>query len=82
MWRPIDAIADWLRHGLGARAQLRLGILAVIIGAIWTTLVLLFGNEPPNVIGMSGVALILGGITMVISAEVLEQGESDGEGGG
>lgn len=77
MWRPIDAVADWLRHELGARAQLRLGILAVVAGVLWTLAALLLSSEPPNVIGMSGVALILGGITMVISAEVLEQGEDD-----
>lgn len=30
MWRLVDGIADWLRHSLGAQAQLRLGVLMVL----------------------------------------------------
>lgn len=33
-------------------------------------------DEPPNVVAMSGVALILTGIGIVVGAQVLEQGEA------
>lgn len=75
MWRPLDTIADWLRHQLGARAQLRAGILTVVVSTLWTVAALLWSDEPPNVIAMSGIALVLTGVGIVVGAQVLEQGE-------
>lgn len=75
--RMVDRIADWLRDSLGARAQLRFGIIVVLLSTVWTVGALLFSDEPPNVIAMSGIALVLTGIGIVVSAQVLEQDEDD-----
>lgn len=77
MWRLLDLVADWLRDQLGARAQLRAGILTVVFSTAWTIAALLWSDEPPNVIAMSGVALILTGIGIVVGAQVLERAEPD-----
>lgn len=71
--RMTDRLADWLRHSLGSRAQLRFGIWVVILSTIWTVAALIFSDEPPNVIAMSGIALILTGVGIVVSAQVLER---------
>lgn len=73
--RVIDRIADWLRDSLGARQQLRFGIITVIASVLWTVFALLFTDEPPNVVAMSGVALVLTGVTWVVAAQGLEQME-------
>jgi hypothetical protein len=80
VWRPIDHVADWLRDSLTARAQLRWGILIVLGSTLWTIWALTASDEPPNVVAMSGVALILTGIGIVVTTQVLEQGESHTDG--
>jgi predicted RND superfamily exporter protein len=79
MWRLLDLVADWLRDQLGARAQLRAGILIVLISTLWTIWAMATTDEPINVLAMSGVALILTGIGIVVGAQVLEQGENGDE---
>jgi drug/metabolite transporter (DMT)-like permease len=71
----LDRMADWLHQSLGARGQLRFGIVTVLGSVAWTAGALLFTDEPPNVIAMSGVALILTGVTIIVAAEVLERRE-------
>lgn len=71
--RVTDLLADWLRDELGPRAQLRFGIWIVLGSTIWTLYALFFSGEPPNVIAMSGIALVLTGIGIVVSAQVLER---------
>lgn len=72
--RLIDAVADWLRDGLGARAQLRLGVL-LTFGTLPMYAWLPFSGEPPAVYAMSTAALTLSGIGIVVGAEVLEKNE-------
>lgn len=67
-WRPIDAIADWLRDNFGFHAQLRAGIvllLATIPLYVWA----FFTPEALMIYLMSALALTYSGITMVIAAE-------------
>jgi hypothetical protein len=45
--------------------QLGAGVTAVLGGAVWTVLAILLTTEPPNVIAMSGVALIYSGYSMI-----------------
>lgn len=68
-------MADWLRDSLSARARLRFGILTVLVSIPWTIGAIFLTDEPANVILMSGCALVLTGITIVLAAEVMEQGE-------
>ena len=74
-----DRVADWLIEELDARAQLRFGVwlsfasVPVFFYAPWS-------GEPLIIYLMSALALTLGGINFVIGAEVLEQGESNGDG--
>lgn len=72
---PVDRVADWLVHELDARAQLRFGVVVVFVAVVWAALALLFSGEPPNVVAMSGVALVLAGVGIVLAAEILETGE-------
>lgn len=77
--RLLDAIADWLLHVLQARAQLRLGVALCLLSVpiyAWTP----FSGEPVMIYLMSAAAITLTGVSIVISAEVLEQGE-DGDDG-
>jgi Mn2+/Fe2+ NRAMP family transporter len=73
--RILDRIAQWLHDSLSARARLRFGILTVISSIPWTILSVVFTDEPANVLIMSGAALFLTGITIVVAAEVLERDE-------
>ena len=79
IFKPIDSIAYWLRDGLGAQAQLRIGVLCVLLSVP----VLIFGfftNEPFMVYQMSALALTLTGVGIVVGAQVLVQSEeAEGE---
>ena len=74
LWRPVDAIADWLLHSLGARQQLRLGVL-LTLGSIPFLVYGFWTDEPFLVYQMSALALLLTGIGIVVGAQVLEQTE-------
>lgn len=71
LWKPIDAIADWIVHELDARAQMRAGVLLallslpVLVAGLWST-------EPFMIYEMSALALTLTGIGIVLNCEILE----------
>lgn len=74
VWRPIDAIGNWLKDSLGAEAQLRFGVLCVL----WSLPLMVLGffvDEPFLIYQMSATALLLTGIGIVISAQVLVKEE-------
>lgn len=72
LWAPIDWLADWLRHQFGVQAQLRMGVLMVLIGLLYFVY-FPFADEPPAVFTMSAFALIFAGIGVVVSAETLKE---------
>jgi hypothetical protein len=82
IWRALDAIADWLRTGLGYRMQLRVGI-AIVVLTIPLYPMGFFTSEPRGVWLMSTAALTLTGITWVIAAEAANEArrrrKSDGD---
>ncbi len=76
MWKPIDGIADWLRHSLGVQAQLRLGVL-MVLGALPLMIYGFFTSEPFFVYQMSALALLFSGIGVVVTAETLKEVSPD-----
>jgi hypothetical protein len=77
MWRPIDAFADWLRHSLGFRAQLRIGVLLMLCSLPFLAYmpVAVMSGEPPVIYLMSWLALFIAGLGLIITAEVGEVAE-------
>lgn len=75
-WRPIDAIAEWLRHTFGVQAQLRLGVLMTIGGLLYVAYAPLT-DEPVNIYLMSALALVFAGIGVVVTAETLAEVATD-----
>lgn len=67
-WRPVDAVAGWIKDCLDYEAQLRLGVLMLLLG-----LALLgympFTNEQPLIYFMSAAALIFAGCGVIVGAE-------------
>ncbi len=47
--------------------------MTVLVSIPWTVLAIIFTDEPFNVVLMSGTALVLTGITIVVAAEVMER---------
>jgi hypothetical protein len=74
IWRPIDSFADWLRHSLGFRAQLRLGVL-FMVGSVPFLFWMPFAGEPPVIYFMSWLAIFGTGLALIITAEVGEVAE-------
>lgn len=70
----IDAIADWLRHSLGAEWQLRLGVICCLL-ALPLMAYGFFANEPFLVYQMSAAAIFVGGLGFIVGAEVLVETE-------
>jgi hypothetical protein len=76
--RFLDELAAWLRHRLGVQNQLRLGVVMVlasiplIVWGFWT-------EEPFLVYEMSAVALLFGGVGVVVTAETLNEVAEDVE---
>lgn len=79
LWKPIDVTSDWLRHSFGPKAQLRMGVIMVLMG-IAGTIYLPWSGEPPIIYIMSALALIFAGIGVVVSAETLIEVANDVEG--
>jgi ABC-type multidrug transport system permease subunit len=73
-WRPIDKIADWLVEELDARAQLRGGVIIFLASFVFYAY-MPFSGEPPVIYFMSGLALTLTGIGIVLNGEILEKQE-------
>lgn len=78
VWRPIDAVADFLRHRIGVQAQLRLGVLMTILGGLYLCYTP-FAHEPPLIYTMSALALLFAGVGVVVSAETLAEVAGDVE---
>jgi multidrug transporter EmrE-like cation transporter len=62
----------WL---LDPRLNLAAGALISITAFIWTVLSITLTTEPANVLAMSGVALILAGVTMMQNALTMRKVE-------
>ena len=78
LWKPIDAMAGWLGRVMGARNQLRLGIVLCLLSLPLYAYLPLSG-EPPIIYAMSAIALTLTGIGIVVSAQVLVKQEEQEE---
>jgi hypothetical protein len=73
-------MAEWLADKMGARNQLRLGIL-LVLASVPLYLYAPFSGEPIFIYLMSALALTLTGVGIVVSAEVLMNQEEDEDGG-
>lgn len=76
MWRPIDGLAEWLRHTFGVQAQLRMGVL-MVLGSIPLLVYGFWTHEPFLVYQMSAFALLFAGIGVVVTAETLQEVAED-----
>ena len=76
LWRPIDAIADWLRHSFGPQAQLRMGVV-MVLASLPLFVYGFYANEPFVVYQMSAAALLVAGIGVVVTAETLAEVAED-----
>jgi hypothetical protein len=68
----IDKHADWLKHKLGYKSQLRFGIF-LFYSSFLFFLWLPFSNEPPLIYIMSALALTLTGLGIIIAAEAAKE---------
>lgn len=68
LWRPVDSIGDWIRDRLNYDAQLRLGVLMVLLG-LGLLGYMPFTNEQPLIYFMSAAALIFAGCGVIVGAE-------------
>jgi hypothetical protein len=68
IWRPIDAIANWIQHELDTVVQQRVAVLLIfasiglIIYGFWT-------DEPPLIYQMSALALTLTALGILVGLE-------------
>jgi hypothetical protein len=62
----------WL---LDPRLNMAAGATIATAAAAWTLLAIALTSEPPNVIAMSGVALVLAGLTMMQNALTMRKVE-------
>lgn len=76
IWRPIDAIADWIRNTLGVQPQMRMGVL-MVLAALPLLAYGFFTDEPFLVFQMSAAALLFAGIGVVVTAETLAEVAQD-----
>lgn len=67
-WRPVDAVGNWIREQLDYDAQLRLGVLMVLLG-LGLLFYMPFAGEPPVIYFMSAAALIFAGAGVIASVE-------------
>lgn len=71
-------IADWVRHTMGPRAQLRMGVVMLALGlAFIPAKPLFFRAEGWGVFVMSALALVFAGVGVIVSAETLMEVASD-----
>jgi hypothetical protein len=80
LWRIVDAQANWLRHTFGPTNQLRLGVLMVWLGLAYLCW-WVFSGEPFGIYSMSAIALVFGGLGVVVTAETLIEVAPDEEAG-
>lgn len=70
VWRPVDAIAQWILDNFTPRNQLRLGVIMVLIGVAYFAY-MPFADEQPAIYTMSAFALIFAGVATVCAVETL-----------
>lgn len=66
LWRPIDAIAEWIQHGVDVEVQQRMAVLVILL-SVPLALYGPFSGEQLLIFEMSAVALTLTGITWLAS---------------
>lgn len=76
LWKPLDAVADWLVERVTARAQTRLGVL-LLLWSLYFWVRVFTTKEPIDIYIMSAGALTLSGLTLVVQAETIEIIEKD-----
>ena len=76
IWRPIDAMAGWLGRVMGAKNQLRLGIVLCLL-SVPLYVYGPFSGEPILIYLMSALAITLTGVGIVVSAQVLVNQEDE-----
>jgi len=70
IWKPIDAIGEWVLHRIEARVQLRLGV-CLTLGSLPFYPYLFWSGEPPVIYFLSVEAATLSGLGLIIGAQAL-----------
>lgn len=73
LWRVLDVQSDWIRRVFDPCAQMRLGVvmtdLGLLLAVVWPVVA---RSEPPLIYEMSALALIFGGVGVVVTAKLAE----------
>lgn len=78
MWRGIDRIGYWIATTWSPVRQLRTGVVLTIVGLGLIPYVF-FSDEPPLIYLMSAVALVLGGLGVVVTAVLAVHQDPDSD---
>lgn len=79
IWKPIDAIGEYLLRELDARVQLRFGVLLTLLSLPFYPY-MFWSGEPPVIYFLSVIAATFGGLGLIIGAQALvhlEDGDDD-----
>lgn len=74
LWKPIDAIGDWIINEFDSRKQMRLGVI-LFLGSIPFYPYLFWSGEPPVIYFLSVLAVTLTGLGILVSLQVLVKQE-------
>ncbi|HEY6019351.1 MAG TPA: hypothetical protein VIY48_05430 [Candidatus Paceibacterota bacterium] len=70
IWKPIDAMGEWLLRELEGRVQLRIGVLLTLFSLPFYPY-MIWSGEPPVIYFLSVLAATFGGLGLVISAQAV-----------
>lgn len=76
MWRPVDAIADWIADRLSYRLQMRLAVVALALG-FGSFAYMPFSGEPPAIYAMSGAALVFSAASWIAAVEAAQNADQE-----
>jgi hypothetical protein len=74
LWRPIDAIGDWIVNEFDSKKQMRLGVI-LFLGSIPFYPYLFWSGEPPVIYFLSVLAVTLTGLGILVGLQVLVKQE-------
>lgn len=80
LWRPIDAIGDWIVNEFDSKKQMRLGVI-LFLGSIPFYPYLFWSGEPPVIYFLSVLAVTLTGLGILVGLQVLVKQEEIEENG-